>query len=388
MALTDLWQTSPDQLRGKHIHQIIAFAGDGRLRDGNAASGEFRSFLTELPSELLATYAQECLTSSFSESGQALQDIVNQVGERLGFEVTFGRYRGTSGHIGFDGLWRSPTGHSIVIEVKTSDVYRLSLETIADYRRALISAQEITETESSVLIVVGRNDTGDLEAQIRGSRYAWDIRLISVDSLVRLVSVKEDLEDPEILQRIHKILVPREFTRLDEIVDVLFSTAEDLKHDSQLVDDVEDEEPTEKKFTPVAFHRACVERISSHLGIQLVKQSRASFHSPDRRTRLVCAVSRAHERSGQPAYWFSFHPHQQEFLAAADSAYVAFGCSSESQLLLIPFKDFEPWLEGLHITDRGDRHYWHVPIVYTNGQYTLLRRKGRSSIDLTKYFLG
>ena len=82
-----------------------------------------------------------------------------------------------------------------------------------------------------MLLVVGRQDTGDLEAQIRGSRYAWDIRIVSVDALLRLMKIKEEVEDPLIVQRIHSILIPREFTRLDEIADVLFSAAEDIKQD-------------------------------------------------------------------------------------------------------------------------------------------------------------
>ncbi|MDX1563655.1 MAG: putative Ig domain-containing protein, partial [Gammaproteobacteria bacterium] len=50
------------------------------------------------------------LESSFSNSGLALQDIVNEVARRLGFDVEPGRYRGKKGEIGFDGLWRSPEG--------------------------------------------------------------------------------------------------------------------------------------------------------------------------------------------------------------------------------------------------------------------------------------
>ena len=42
MALVDLWMSSQDQLRQKHVQQIIAFAGDGRLLDGSEASNEFR----------------------------------------------------------------------------------------------------------------------------------------------------------------------------------------------------------------------------------------------------------------------------------------------------------------------------------------------------------
>jgi hypothetical protein len=119
MPLSDLWLSSPSELADKHVKQIISFAG--QLRDGNGASSEFRDFLSRIPSKLLTRYADECLKESFEASGLALQDIINQVGERLGFAVTYGRYRGTSTHIGFDGLWRFPDEHTVVIEVKTTD---------------------------------------------------------------------------------------------------------------------------------------------------------------------------------------------------------------------------------------------------------------------------
>jgi hypothetical protein len=386
MALVDLWLKSPDQLRDKQVAQIIAFAGDGRLRDDGPSSTEFRDYLSRVPSEVLDRYASECLSASFPESGQALQDIVNQVGSRLGFGIVHGRYRGTPHHIGFDGLWQSPSGHSIVVEVKTTDAYRIDLNTLAGYRKELVSQSRISEPNSSILIIVGRQDTGDLEAQIRGSRHAWDVRLISVGSLLRLMFLKEDLEDPEILHRVHQIIIPREFTRLDEIVDILFSTAEDLKEEDEAKEaDEIDESTSDRKFTPVAFHRACVDRISRVMGVQFVKRSRASFHSSDNTTRLVCAVSREHRRSGQPAYWFAFHPHQSEFLLEADSSFVAFGCGSPERVLLIPFADFEPLLDGLNTTEKADRSYWHVPIVRDELRFNLLRRKGRSNVNLTKY---
>lgn len=387
MALTDLWLTSPDQLRQKQIQQLIAFAGDGRLRDGSAAAQEFRDFLSGIPSEYLSRYAHECLTTSFTESGVALQDVVNEMGRRLGFQTTFGRYRGKSGEIGFDGLWRSPSGHALVVEVKTTDAYRIDLNTIAGYRRALVGLSQIDETESSILIIVGRQDTGDLEAQIRGSRHAWDIRLISIDALVRLLSVKEDVEDPETLSRVHQVLVPMEFTRLDQIVDILFSTAEDLKETEQPAESDENQERLGKKFTPVAFHRACVDRIAATLNLRFVKQSRASFHTPAHEVHLICAVSREHERSGHPAYWFAFQPHQQAFLAEAETAFVAFGCGSPEHVLLVPFERFLPWLEGLNVTEKPNRSYWHVPIVKSGSKFTLLRRKDHRNVDLTGFLL-
>ena len=129
MALADLWLHSQPQLAGKHIQQIIAFAGDGKLRDRSTASNELRQFLAVVPSSALRQFASECLETSFADSGLALQEIVNQIGHRLGFTVEHGRYRGTQGAIGFDGIWILSDERSIIVEVKTTDAYRIDLDT-------------------------------------------------------------------------------------------------------------------------------------------------------------------------------------------------------------------------------------------------------------------
>lgn len=393
MALIDLWRDSREQISDKHVQQIVAFAGDGKLTDGKSSSAEFRTFLGQIPSAILMRYASECLIDSFTSSGLVLQDTVNEMGSRLGFQVTHGRYRGVVGQLGFDGLWESTDGQTIVVEVKTTDTYRIDLNTIANYRRGLIKSQALSEDHSSILIVVGRDDTGDLEAQIRGSRHAWDVRLISTEALMRLLAVKEELEDPKIQTRIHSVLRPREFTRLDEIVDLLFSAAEDLKQEQVLEGDnvdVEDEEHAEgrkPKFVPVAFHDACVRRIENTLGTSLVKRSRATFASADQALKVICAVSREHARAGNPSYWFAFHPHQSEYLADTDRSYVAFGCGSEQQLLLIPYEEFALWLEGMNETTTRDRTYKHVSISRSDRSFELVRKQGWPRVDLTPYLV-
>ncbi len=282
-------------------------------------------------------------------------------------------------------------GHSIVIEVKTTDTYRIDLKTIADYRAGLIANGTIGNKDaSSMLLVVGRQDTGDLEQQIRGSRYAWDIRIISVNALIRLLSIKEEVEDPQIIQRIHSILIPREFTRLDEIADVLFSTTEDIKQEED--NDINDAESAEQKvkepkFTPVAFHDACIARIQTHLHETLIKRTRALYSSPDKTLVVNCAVSKEHDPGSTPNYWFAFHPHQRDILQSAPNAYVAFGCGDSKRILLIPFQEFQQWLDGLWMTQKEDRFYWHVVIYRNDENYTLHRKKGEKGIDLTKYFL-
>jgi hypothetical protein len=215
----------------KRVWQIIKWAGEGRLTDGSSASAQFRSYLTGVHSSDLERYVAECLSSKFEDAGLALQDLVNEIGSRLEFAVSHGEYRGSVNKIGFDGLWKLPNNHTIVVEVKTSDVFQFPLADLAGYRNDLIKRGQISREESSILIVVGRSNTEDLESQVRGSRYAWDMRLISVDALIRLLKVRESVEDPIIVRQIHSILVPKEFTRLDEIVDTVFSAAEDLNEE-------------------------------------------------------------------------------------------------------------------------------------------------------------
>jgi hypothetical protein len=156
-----------------------------------------------------------------------LQDLINELGRRLDYKVDNGRYQGVANAVGYDGIWQSTEASAIILEVKTTDAYRISLDTISGYRQKLLSAGTITG-EPSILIVVGRQDTGEVEAQIRGSRHAWDIRLISAEALIKLVMLKENSDDPETGRKIRSVLTPVEYTRLDRLVDVMFTTATDI----------------------------------------------------------------------------------------------------------------------------------------------------------------
>src|SRR5215470_4165453 len=162
MSLVEQWRSDSKQIEEKKLRQLISFAGEGRLREQNTTSREFQEFLGEIPSRLLKRYADECFEDTFSDNGFALQDIVNEAGRRLGFQVTNGRYRGTKGEPGNDGLWLSPSGKSIVVEVKVTDAYRIDLNRIAQYGR-MLRELPTSASDASTLIVVGRTDTGDLE---------------------------------------------------------------------------------------------------------------------------------------------------------------------------------------------------------------------------------
>jgi hypothetical protein len=387
MLLESLWKSEKDELAVKHVQAIVGLAGDGKLRDGNKASAEFCGFLTTIPSDMLAKYANECLGSEkFPEAGCALQDVINEVGRRLGFKVQNGLYRGKINEIGNDGLWKSDDGSSIILETKTTDAYTINLDTLADYRKKLAAEKQIELEKSSILIVVGRNETDSLEAQVRGSRHAWDIRLISVEALLRLMSVKENLETPQAVQKIRHILRPKEYTKVDEIIDLVFSAAKDVREDENVQHEIEPEEG-EKKMAPVNFREACIARIQEQLDLLLIKRSAGLYSTTDEKSAVICLNSRKYDKGKYPGYWFGFHRHQKETLESYKSGRVAFGCGSAETILVIPIQDLVVWLNDLNTTEMDDRFYWHVQLREEKGKFMLRRKGGKSPVDVSKYLL-
>ena len=238
-----------------------------------------------------------------------LQDLVNELGRRLDYKVTNGRYQGTTNAIGFDGLWIAPEGNAIVAEVKTTDAYRISLDTLVSYRHRLLDSQQVT-APPSILIIVGRQDTGELEAQVRGSRHAWDIRLISVEALIKLVQLKENSDEPETGGKIRSVLTPLEYTRLDQLVDIMFTTATDVE--PTMADEEEETikaptapaEPSSGtwEFTDTALiqHKRdqVIRAVGGTLGKPLIKKTRALYWTPDHQARVACTISKRYTRGG------------------------------------------------------------------------------------------
>jgi len=239
---------------------------------------------------------------------------------------------------------------------------------------------------------VGRDDTGGFEAQVRGSRQAWDVRLISVDSLIRLMKVKEALEDPKIMEKIRRVLMPQEFTRVDGIIDLVFSTAEEVKIDEELAE--EEEAAIESgagqkkpKFIPANFRDACAAEVAKYLGQPLVKVSSATYSSPDEQLAVICINSREYKKSSYSGYWFAFHPYQKDVLRKHQNGYVVLGCGSKDSILLIPASDFLNWLDRCHVTEREDRFYWHIRIAKDKNGYWLQVKKGSKPVALGQYLL-
>jgi len=116
MPLIALWESNSAVIDQFSIEQVVATAGSGELKDGSLCSIELRGFLAQVSTPKLASYVERCLSTGFSKSGMVLQDLINELGRRLDFVVENGRYQGVPNAVGFDGIWNSPEGRSIVMD--------------------------------------------------------------------------------------------------------------------------------------------------------------------------------------------------------------------------------------------------------------------------------
>ena len=393
MPLLSLWKSDPETVDKFTIQQIVSFAGDGRLTDESECSSELRSYLSGIKTEKIAKYIDFCLSEQFDKGGSILQDLVNELGRRLDYVAENGLYSGRKNAIGNDGLWLSPENHAIVIEVKTTDAYRIPLDVIATYRLKLISAEKIDE-KSSILIVVGRQDTGELEAQVRGSRHAWDIRLISVEALIKLVNIKENSMEAETGRKIRSVLVPVEYTRVDSLVDVVFAAASDAQEVESVIKpensvknkSIETQSMVVSNSNDIqSVRESIVSAFEYKMKSSLIRKSRAMYWSADHSTRLVCAVSKRYD-SGE-AYWYAFHPAWRAFLEEGNLGVFVLGCLDLNRSFALPIEVLVDVLPSLNVTERQDSMYWHVKLDFNNLGEVCLNVPKASPINLESYSL-
>jgi Protein of unknown function (DUF1524) len=145
----------------------------------------------------------------------------------------------------------------------------------------------------------------------------------------------------------------------------------------------------DKGAAPAAFHGDCVKLAQQHLGAHLSKLSQTRYESGEGRIRLMCAVSATHKESGDvPYFWFALHRAQLEFLEAAQSPYICFGCASSETTLLIPLPAIRGILDSISVTKTEDRDYWHIVIQKKMGKFIIRLLGAKDGPDLTEYNIG
>jgi len=385
--LLDIWRATKETVLKMNLEQIVANAGT--LRDGSEASADFRQFLQEVDSYKLAEYATFCIENK--HYGEILQDIVNEIGRRLGFSVENGRYAGVRGEIGYDGIWSTKI-ENLIIEVKTTVAYTIDLDVIATYRDKLAESGKV-KPDSPILMVIGRDNTEALEAQVRGSRHAWSIRIIGINALIKLMEVNLSTSSKEVTEKIHTILKPIEYTRIDKIVDVIFSAAEDKEEIEELADfDIQEDKKDRVYSTPQVTQKEIIESkkqssidgLSQKLGKTLIKKKYSLYSDNLGTAHAVVAVSKRYMRS-EEFYWYAYHESQRQFLSESNDAFMIFAMADLNTSFAIPYSLLEENRDKLNSTIRPNgNEYKHIFIYMNNSKFTM-RLKAGEEVDIDKF---
>lgn len=381
MGLLDtLLQADPNEVNNLGIERILGLCGNGKLTDDSQCSSELRNYFHKTRPENLPKYMQSCLQDPFENSEFVLQDIINEFGRILEYDVTNGRYRGkkTADVIGFDGLWFDAANeHSIVVEVKKTDAYSINLAIQAGYRENLIKSGKITK-KSSILFVVGREDTGGLEPAVLGSQYSRNVRIVSANALANLVALKLN-GDPNLVSKIHDLFIPFELVKLDRVIEIAFNAAENAEANvREAQEETTDVPPSEivaeakrHNSTPpdvIARFRDAMINAFADTHDTLQKKSRAMYWSADKALRAVFAFSKQYEEKNKtPFYWYAYHQSWDDFLGEAKEGYYVLGCIEQNAAYALPYKWIHSMMNDLSKTVSGDRFYCHV-FLYPKAQ--------------------
>lgn len=156
----------------------------------------FRHYLRESVVTLAAVrdYIDACIRNKGPKYDHALQDLVNHSAHLIGFEVDFGRYRGVTNDVGYDGLWRW-NNFTIVAEVKTTDAYSIKTATLVGYVDRLISESRIADWDHAVgLYVVARPDAQltQLANSIVAEKRTQQLRIATVENILSLAELVQE----------------------------------------------------------------------------------------------------------------------------------------------------------------------------------------------------
>ena len=177
------------------LERIVSLAGD--WKDESRASQQFREIIEDeqTTTEEIESYLQEAIEGSESYHNRALQDLVNNIGRRLGFKVEYGIYQGVSGTIGYDGHWVSTATDGethLVVETKKSTAFSIGPEQAGDYMEELVENEGLDRGQVYGLYVVGNGDVETVSQTILGSKYRDRMRVITAQRLLDLLEIQAD----------------------------------------------------------------------------------------------------------------------------------------------------------------------------------------------------
>lgn len=206
------------------LELLVELAGD--LEDGSRPSEKLREKLqAEATTADIDDLLQEALAGTESYHNRALQDIVNNIGQRLGFEVEYGPYRPNS-RPRYDGLWQSRDLESeevsLVVETKKSAGFQINPnKQPGSYMDHLVAENGLDASQVYGLIVVGEDDDdiGGVVDAVRGSEYRKRIRVITCHQLYALLAMAD--EGGLSRHQTAQVLLPMDTVNVGSLVDLI-----------------------------------------------------------------------------------------------------------------------------------------------------------------------
>ena len=168
-----------------------------------------------------------------------------------------------------------------------------------------------------------------------------------------------------------------EYTRLDNMIDVIFATATDVESaiaeantDTETQDEPVAKEDSLKsawQFTDFALldskRAKIVDAVANRIGAKLIKKSRALFWDAAHERRVACSVSKRYTKRSSYPYWYAYHPEWDEFLKGGFDSYFVLGCMDLDVAFVIPLKTISAYLSKLNTTTTDKKTYWHIHLV-------------------------
>jgi hypothetical protein len=398
MALPAVFLNSPQAEIDKwSIKQILALCGDGKLLDGESKAAKLREYFRDKAEvENLLKYLQTCLRDkTFEDREYVLQDLVNEFGHRLEYDVQNGLYHGKklAGEIGFDGLWYDKKNkHHFVVEVKTSNVFYRDPDIQFGYLEDLRKSGKITGG-ASVMFVVGDPNTKGLENQLVGAQHAYEARIISAKSLANLALLKKNV-GLDLIPKIHALFIPSDLLKLDRTLEIAFSVAEDAKSGPD--ESVEPPESPEGSQQPprkgthqiapaekVAELRGRVKDALARLHGPLIQRSIALYWSSNEVVRAVLTIS-SKLRKGN--YLFGYRLDWDRFLRDGRPGLYVLGCIDRSEAYVIPYKWIHSRTNKLSEAKPSEgKPHWMVVLHPTPSRGLALRLKNGEEESLEAF---
>ncbi|NWG10438.1 hypothetical protein HXY33_01615 [Candidatus Bathyarchaeota archaeon] len=219
------------------VEKLVQLTGE--LKNNSPSSEKFRTFISspDIARTDLETWVNECLAKTGESFEQAFQDIVNCIGEKLGFKVEYGQYKAGQDMTGYDGKWVSEEASiQLVLEIRRADSYQINADQFGqfmeDFKKKIgrdteeskkLKVPEIYKRtkETYGIVVTAEEEPIELLDNIRKSRYKSNIRIIPVRSLLNVFKMKEEIPLKHV--EVARLLLPMNVINIGEIIHTIES---------------------------------------------------------------------------------------------------------------------------------------------------------------------